>query len=80
MNSDIKTLKAILKQLGWSDELIASVENAAAIPDAPVFGQAPGEYMNQWRVIDSNGRDLALPPALSTGGFDLKPAATKIHR
>jgi hypothetical protein len=74
MNHDLENLKAILRQLGWSDELIDSVEAEAGVRNLPAFGDVDYGYSNPWRVISSDGADLEFPSSSAVSTLELNPA------
>jgi hypothetical protein len=74
MNRDLENLKAILRQLGWPDDLIDSVEAGAGVRDLPAFEEVDCEYLNPWRVISSDGADLEFPPSSAVSTLELNPA------
>jgi hypothetical protein len=73
MNDDLKDLAAVLRQLGWSDELIASIEEELPAAAPGPFGDVCREYINPWRVISSSGANLKFLPPSSASSPEFNP-------
>ena len=69
--SSVSSKVAVLKGLGWSDDLIASILEADQVLDlGPDI--APDEPGSTWRTIDSGDFEFTLSQAAIVSGKDVQ--------
>jgi len=68
MNEDVTALKALLRELGWSEELLSAFDSTSGVSELPLFREVQDDYFDQWRAVDSSGSELTLSPASAISG------------